>query len=88
MAKPKLAIVIGKSGKFFGPDEADVVNAALHLRRPLLVTGHPGTGKSTLAHAVAHELALGHVLQLLHRCEHLPLKHLLDHLDIVLGASG
>ncbi|MEU7640801.1 MoxR family ATPase [Streptomyces sp. NPDC039016] len=46
-----------------GPDEADVVNAALHLRRPLLVTGHPGTGKSSLAHAVAHELALDHVLQ-------------------------
>jgi len=45
-----------------GPDEADVVNAALHLRRPLLVTGHPGTGKSSLAHAVAHELALGRVL--------------------------
>lgn len=46
-----------------GPDEADVVNAALHLRRPLLVTGQPGTGKSSLAHAVAHELALGRVLQ-------------------------
>ncbi|MFJ4468547.1 AAA family ATPase [Streptomyces sp. NPDC089424] len=46
-----------------GPDEADVVNAALHLRRPLLVTGAPGTGKSSLAHAVAHEMALGRVLQ-------------------------
>ncbi|AEW97215.1 MULTISPECIES: AAA family ATPase [Streptomycetaceae] len=45
-----------------GPGEADVVNAALHLRRPLLVTGHPGTGKSSLAHAVAHELDLGRVL--------------------------
>ncbi|MFG2821532.1 AAA family ATPase [Kitasatospora sp. NPDC048365] len=45
-----------------GPDEADIVNAALHLRRPLLVTGHPGTGKSSLAYAVAHELALGRVL--------------------------
>ncbi|MEU7061709.1 MoxR family ATPase [Streptomyces sp. NPDC046197] len=44
------------------PAEADVVNAALHLRRPLLVTGHPGTGKSSLAHAIAHELALGRVL--------------------------
>ncbi|MFJ4611283.1 AAA family ATPase [Streptomyces griseus] len=45
-----------------GPQEADVVNAALLLRRPLLVTGHPGTGKSSLAHALAHELSLGHVL--------------------------
>ncbi|MEW2068584.1 AAA family ATPase [Streptomyces sp. NPDC007346] len=45
-----------------GPEEADVVNAALLLRRPLLVTGHPGTGKSSLAHALAHELSLGRVL--------------------------
>ncbi|MFC8079533.1 AAA family ATPase [Streptomyces sp. NPDC057307] len=45
-----------------GADEADIVNAALHLRRPLLVNGHPGTGKSSLAHAVAHELTLGRVL--------------------------
>ncbi|MEV0123076.1 MoxR family ATPase [Streptomyces sp. NPDC050703] len=46
-----------------GPDEVQVVNAALHLRRPLLVTGQPGTGKSSLAHAVAHEMTLGRVLQ-------------------------
>ncbi|GGS35882.1 MoxR family ATPase [Streptomyces griseoviridis] len=45
-----------------GDREADVVSAALHLRRPLLVTGHPGTGKSSLAHAVARELCLGTVL--------------------------
>ncbi|WP_097965259.1 MoxR family ATPase [Streptomyces sp. or20] len=42
--------------------EADVVSAALHLRRPLLVTGHPGTGKSSLAYAIARELCLGTVL--------------------------
>ncbi|MEU5900148.1 MULTISPECIES: MoxR family ATPase [Streptomyces] len=46
-----------------GPDEVEVVNAALHLRRPLLVTGQPGTGKSSMAHAIAHELTLGRVLQ-------------------------
>jgi len=40
----------------------DVVNAALYLRRPLLITGDPGTGKSSLAYAVAHDLALGPVL--------------------------
>ena len=46
------------------PTEAalEAVNAALYLRRPLLVTGLPGTGKSTLAYAVAHELRLGPVL--------------------------
>ncbi|MFG2716146.1 AAA family ATPase [Streptomyces goshikiensis] len=41
---------------------AEAVNAALHLRRPLLLTGSPGTGKSTVASAVAHELTLGPVL--------------------------
>lgn len=45
------------------PDEIEMVNAALYLRRPLLVTGKPGIGKSTLAYAVAHELQLGSVLR-------------------------
>ncbi|MEU9432746.1 MoxR family ATPase [Streptomyces sp. NPDC048252] len=45
------------------PKHADVVNAALHLRRPLLVTGPAGTGKSSLARAVAHELRLGELLR-------------------------
>ncbi|KOV97770.1 ATPase AAA [Streptomyces sp. NRRL WC-3723] len=45
------------------PAEVDAVNAALYLRRPLLVTGNPGTGKSTLAYAIAHELGLGRVLR-------------------------
>jgi MoxR-like ATPase len=43
-------------------DVVDTVNAALLLRRPLLATGKPGTGKSTLAYSVAHELNLGPVL--------------------------
>ena len=38
------------------------VNAAIHLRRPLLVTGLPGSGKTSLAYAIAHELGLGPVL--------------------------
>lgn len=40
----------------------DKVNAALLLRRPLLVTGKAGTGKSTLAYNIAYELGLGPVL--------------------------
>jgi MoxR-like ATPase len=40
----------------------DVVNAAIFLRRPLLVTGKPGAGKSTLAYSIAYELGLGPVL--------------------------
>jgi hypothetical protein len=46
-----------------GTREIELVNAALYLRRPLLVTGAPGTGKSSLAHAVAAELKLGEVLR-------------------------
>ena len=44
------------------PEEVKMVNAALYLRRPLLITGKPGTGKSSLAYAVAEELRLGEVL--------------------------
>jgi len=42
--------------------EVEMVNAALYLRRPILVTGKPGAGKSSLAYAVAEELDLGDVL--------------------------
>jgi MoxR-like ATPase len=44
-------------------DEVDVVNAALYLRRPLLVTGAPGSGKSSLALRISRELGLGRVLR-------------------------
>lgn len=43
--------------------EVEMVNAAIHLRRPLLVTGRPGTGKSSLAYLIARELGLGPVLR-------------------------
>ena len=52
-------------GKAFQPPAVaiEMVNAALALRRPLLITGNPGTGKSSLAYAVARELGLGTVLK-------------------------
>ncbi|MFE7589222.1 AAA family ATPase, partial [Kitasatospora sp. NPDC057512] len=45
------------------PATVQLVNAALYLRRPLLVTGPPGSGKSSLPYAVARELSLGPVLR-------------------------
>ena len=45
------------------PEIVEMVNAALYLRRPLLVTGNPGTGKSSLVDAVAWELRLGEPLR-------------------------
>lgn len=53
-----------RRGEGYVPDEIekDVVNTALHLRRPLLITGKPGVGKSTLAYSIASDLDLGPVL--------------------------
>jgi len=49
--------------KFIATKEViEAVNAAIYLRRPLLVTGKPGIGKSTLAKAIAQNLGLGKVL--------------------------
>jgi MoxR-like ATPase len=45
------------------PEMVEAVNAALCLRRPLLLTGRPGSGKSSLIEAVARELRLGAVLR-------------------------
>jgi len=44
-------------------DEIDMVNAALYLRRPLLLTGKPGVGKTSLTYSVAKDLDLGEVLR-------------------------
>ena len=43
-------------------DDLLAVNCAIHLRRPLLLTGDPGSGKSSLAYAIAYRLNLGEVL--------------------------
>ncbi len=45
------------------PNEVDMINAALYLRRPLIVTGNPGIGKSSLAFRISRELRLGRVLR-------------------------
>ncbi|WP_329344979.1 AAA family ATPase [Streptomyces sp. NBC_01352] len=53
------------AAEVFHPPEGlvDAVNAALCLRRPLLITGPPGSGKSTVIEQVAAELGLGQVLR-------------------------
>ena len=52
-------------GRCYIPDPNDIalVNAALYLRRPLLVIGKAGVGKTSLAYSVAHELQLDEVLR-------------------------
>src|SRR4051794_33615473 len=45
------------------PEVVEAVNAAVILRRPLLLTGRPGSGKSSLIDDVSRELGLGPVLR-------------------------
>jgi MoxR-like ATPase len=59
---PSPAETRAAAGYLIDESVAEMVNVALLLRRPLLVTGLPGTGKSTLARAIARELQLGPVL--------------------------
>ena len=58
----KLGEPVDQATRRAQPHEGDMVNAAIHLSRPLLVTGSPGTGKSSLAYRIARELRLGRVL--------------------------
>lgn len=61
----KLETHAEKGSRFIGLEghELDVINAAIYLRRPLLVEGKAGIGKTTLAYAIAAELELGDVLR-------------------------
>ena len=59
---PEAPITLPKIGELpetrheFMQEDVDAVNTALAAERPLLVRGEPGTGKSQLARAAAHEL--------------------------------
>jgi len=61
---PLSTVTLARGGTYQSyPLITQMVNAALHLRRPLLVTGLPGSGKSSLLDAVACELQLGEPLR-------------------------
>lgn len=62
---PPANLLMDARSETYCPESAtiDMVNAALYLGRPLLITGKPGTGKSSLAYSVARELGLGPVLR-------------------------
>lgn len=51
----------GKNTDFYLASEAvaDIVNLAIDLKRPILVEGEPGCGKTMLAHSIAAEKTLG-----------------------------
>lgn len=45
------------TSEYIAPNELQIaVNAAIHLQKPLLVKGEPGTGKTMLAHEIAKAL--------------------------------
>ena len=51
----------GKNTDFYLASEAvaDIVNLAIDLKRPILVEGEPGCGKTMLAYSIAAEKKLG-----------------------------
>lgn len=61
----------GERGRYLADAQlVSAVNTALIVEQPLLVTGEPGTGKTTLAWSVAAELGLGPVLRFHTRSDH------------------
>lgn len=52
----KEKIFKGSQNYIVSPELAEVVNVAIHLQRPLLIKGEPGTGKTLLAYSIAQSL--------------------------------
>jgi MoxR-like ATPase len=60
----------GDDAYIASPELCAAVNAALAAEQPLLITGEPGTGKTTLADSVARQLGYGRALKFSTRSEH------------------
>jgi MoxR-like ATPase len=62
MSEPKYT---GKGTDFYVASEnvANIVNLAIDLKRPILVEGEPGCGKTKLAYSIAAEKKLGDVIK-------------------------
>ena len=65
-----------------GQDLEDAINTAIAVNEPLLITGEPGTGKTTAAYYAAWKLGLGEVLHFQVKSETVA-KDLLYHFDTV-----
>src|ERR1044071_1251747 len=63
MTEPKYT---GKMTDFYVASEAiaDIVNLAINLKRPILVEGEPGCGKTKLASSISSEKQLGDIVKI------------------------
>ena len=65
-----------------GQELEDAINTAIAVNEPLLITGEPGTGKTTAAYYTAWKLGLGEVLHFQVKSESVA-RDLLYHFDTV-----
>src|SRR4051795_5740704 len=62
----------GKRSKSYRTTDAvaEIINLAIALRRPILIEGEPGCGKTRLAYAIAEELLLDQPIRIVVKSTH------------------